>query len=691
MTGGEMSVDIDRVEPCATVEARRMRRIVATMVSAVVASSAVAVADADALVGASRLRDPAAVDSRVGEETQVPGVEDLSYEVLESSPGCVRLVVIDRSGRNLTGRKALMVARQPTVAERRYPVQVNFPVDSDGRPLPGPTPAGVFGGYRRGLEIGRTCAEGAVSQIDIDVGFYFAESGSPNFFDTVNMPGDVSRALDVVMSAPERFGAIDPDHLLYGGGSLGGIVGFLFVHPLLRDERITAMKLSNAATQFWLPAFARKKVWQQAPPILMENVTGDDTVTYELARRTYRLARTSKRVTLMTTIGGSHDTGPGGVPCPPREDYVRAWLGFHFGSGPRPSSGLREAVQSSNCARLGLVAGGRTDFGAFTPFIPPGVRAAGPAGRAGDEVPVPGVDDLSYRVLTRTSERVRIMLIDRSGRAFDGGPDFPSTSQAPYVEVREYPVEIVWPSGAGGLVVDKAYPLLIKGEYRRGEQVSGGCSGASDIVAMCVGFYFADYDTGPDPADSPNMAGDVSRALDAVLSSPKVFGAINRRHIVYTGYSLGGIVGFNLAHPKLRDSRITAMSVGGASALMWMPAFQKRSSWRGAPPIFMRHGTRDPIITYEQAVRTFRAARRVMDITLVSQLGGPHGDGDSPCLPLIRYRGAWELWKLGLKTKPRVERREVTSSQCARVGVAKDPEATTGYGAATPFVPVEYR
>lgn len=319
----------------------------------------------------------AVAHQRTRSEIAVPGVEDLSYEVLESSPGWLHLVAIDRSGRNMTVKKALASTPEPTIRERRFPVQIAFPTTDDGLPLSGPTPMLVGGGYRRGMDSGGPPRDPnrRPNDIEVYIGFFKADyETGVDVRDLLNMPGDVSRGLDVVFAVQDRIGTIDPGKVLYQGSSLPGITGFLFVHPLLREPRITAMRLHAATQIFWIPAFRRERIWRQAPPILMENGTADEVIPYNLARRTFKLARSSKQVTLLTTVGADHEGGVDGIDCPPRVAYSRAWVESRWKGEGTLSASLRRAVQKSTCSRIGLVKGGSQGFGSLDPFVPPDAR-----------------------------------------------------------------------------------------------------------------------------------------------------------------------------------------------------------------------------------------------------------------------------------------------------------------------------
>lgn len=307
---------------------------------------------------------------RTTERRVISVTADLSYEVLESDATAMRILVIDRSGRNASGPPFASAVPAPDVAERRYPVQIRWPQGVGKPTVADRRSLLVIGMYRRGLEMDRGCEIRDVPYMVVCVGFFLGDNaGQVDFADSVNMPGDVSRALDVIFSSPLRFGAIDPAHVLYSGYSLGGVVGFYLVHPILRDQRITAFSVGGAMASPWMSTFREESTWRGAPPILMSNGTADEVIPYELARRTYRAARPSApKITLLTLIGAGHSGV--GVPCRIADEYRTVWEAWRLGAGPRPSRVLRAQVAQSECARLGVVAGGTTGYGAADPYVP---------------------------------------------------------------------------------------------------------------------------------------------------------------------------------------------------------------------------------------------------------------------------------------------------------------------------------
>jgi hypothetical protein len=323
-------------------------------------------------------------------------------------------------------------------------------------------------------------------------------------------------------------------------------------------------------------------------------------------------------------------------------------------------------------------------FGVLVTGMATAGSAAQPAPSLRQEVVVN--ETLSYEVLETWASGLRVAVIDRSGREASGG--FPNMNPAPSVLERRYPMVINWPTEGGRPRGPR--PLLINGGYRRGLEFEQCNAGSSQYITICVGFFFADNTVGPNFADAVNMPGDVSSALDVFMSDPKKFGRVNPEHVLYTGYSLGGVVGLYLAQRTLRDPRITALSVGGALLPIWLPEFQEPSSWKGSPPILMMHGTEDDVITYEIATRTYTAVKASTRIKLLSLVGANHINGGSWCTAAGGYQSSWHAWKLGVQAKPSTsQRRAVNASGCARFGVV--PGGTTGYGVADPFVPDKFR
>jgi hypothetical protein len=288
------------------------------------------------------------------------------YETL--SPGVVKLRLVDTSGRNLTLDESAgpMVQAAGTANPRIFFALVSFPHDDSGSPLTdGPVPLLATGMPRDGTEP-LNCLLDRTDVIQVCVGFALLDQRrNPTYFDTANQPGDVSKVLDVGFANPDVFGAVDTDHVVYSGGSIGGITGTWFIHPKARDERITAMLLSSSFAPYWVPAFRDPANWEAGPSILFVNGTEDTILPYALVRDSMGAIGGAANVTLLSVIGGGHDATTDS--CPPANQFVGAWLDWQLYGGPEPA---RDAITSSTCAAFGLVTGGTGGLGSAAPYIP---------------------------------------------------------------------------------------------------------------------------------------------------------------------------------------------------------------------------------------------------------------------------------------------------------------------------------
>lgn len=295
---------------------------------------------------------------------QAPLPPQLTYQVVDDSyPGVVKILVIDTSGRNVTGQLGVGTP-QPTVEERHIAVTVKYPKRKDGTPRDRAFPVVVEGGYRNGdRNIG--CYDKPFGEkIVVCVGFHSAEGSSPNHFDSPNDPGDVSRVLDLIETRPGIFGVMDLDHIVYVGGSRGAIAGLYFVHPTGHDPRIRAVAGSAGFAPYWIPAFSDRANWDAGPRILMTNGTADQVITYELAKKTYANAGGSGRLRLLTVLGADHSMGGS---CAAVSEYQGRWVRWQLGLEDKPS---RAAVKASTCGVFGPVEGGTTGDGAAGAFKP---------------------------------------------------------------------------------------------------------------------------------------------------------------------------------------------------------------------------------------------------------------------------------------------------------------------------------
>lgn len=294
--------------------------------------------------------------------------DTLSYEIVDREPDFVRFHIIDSSGRNLSGDPAFpLQGTFPPAAVRRYVGEVVWPAGADRSE---PQPLVVRGGYRQGLEDAAGCEPNStVRTMELCVGFFSADR-APQILDLPNLPGDISRALDIVLGKPDLFGAIDTDHIAYSGSSLGGLAGFMLVHPRLADDRIRALDLRRAIAPTWIPAFKDPATWAAAPPIHLTVGSGDQVITYELVRRTVEAVGGSSTFSLVTDVDAGHD----GSYCRASDRYATRWVRWQVGAAKQPGAKIRRSVERSACAEFGLVPGGSTGTGQAGQFIPPNLQ-----------------------------------------------------------------------------------------------------------------------------------------------------------------------------------------------------------------------------------------------------------------------------------------------------------------------------
>jgi fermentation-respiration switch protein FrsA (DUF1100 family) len=278
------------------------------------------------------------------------------------------LLVVDSSGRNLTLDPSTgpSTGASITMAQRPIHATITVPVGADGAiDLITPHPLLVSAGSRKGpqpepcgfdaTDVVTVCI--GLPQLDLDANF--------SYTDTANQPVDVSRVLDVILGNPDTFGTIDTQHVVYSGGSIGGITGLWFVHPLAQDPRLTAILATVSFAPYWVPAFNDPANWDHGPQILMVNGTADTTITYELVRRTIEAADGAQHLRLLSIVGSDHAEPYRG--CDPASLFVGAWIDHVLRGAPEPDAAL---VTGSTCSAFGLVEGGTTGPGAAAPFIP---------------------------------------------------------------------------------------------------------------------------------------------------------------------------------------------------------------------------------------------------------------------------------------------------------------------------------
>jgi hypothetical protein len=243
-------------------------------------------------------------------------------------------------------------------------VKVQYPRDANGRPVGGPYPMLISGGYRTGDQ--PECRlNNSSPAVQLCIGFPNMPVGpGRDFKDIPNHPSDITAVLDIVLANPELFGAVDQQRIVYQGISMGAISGLLLVHPTEGDPRIRAVYSSLGFAPYWIPEFGERATWDAGPEVLMINGTADTTITYELATKTFVRAGGSPKLTLISAIGADHGSG---WSCPASGAYVSAWLSAQLYGSAMPST---SSLTGSACAVVGVVPGGTTGDGAAAGFKP---------------------------------------------------------------------------------------------------------------------------------------------------------------------------------------------------------------------------------------------------------------------------------------------------------------------------------
>ena len=243
-------------------------------------------------------------------------------------------------------------------------VKVQYPRDANGRPVGGPYPMLISGGYRSGDQLLDCRLSNSTTTVQLCIGFPNMNQASFNFNDIPNHPSDITAVLDIVLANPDQFGAVDQQRIVYQGISMGGISGLLLVHPTDRDPRIRAVISYKGFAPYWIPEFGERATWDAGPEVLMINGTADTTITYELATKTFVRAGGSPKLTLISAIGADHG---GGWSCAASGAYVSAWLSAQLYGSAMPTT---SSLTGSACAVVGVVPGGTTGDGAAAGFKP---------------------------------------------------------------------------------------------------------------------------------------------------------------------------------------------------------------------------------------------------------------------------------------------------------------------------------
>lgn len=287
-----------------------------------------------------------------------PGV---SWSITSREPGTgvVRMVVEDRSGRNLTVGSEFPA---PTLDLRRIFVRVSPRIDGVGVPiLDQPSRVQVFGAYRNGAE--PDC--GTVSSplfVTVCVGFPLMDNlAGVDFSDIPNHPVDVSTVLDVLEADPTIAGPVDTSNVHYEGTSMGAISGLMFVAPQSADPRITTMIATVGFAIYWRPGMRIRANWDAGPRILMVNALNDPIIPNEVARNTMVAAGGSSKVEMLVHFSAEHGQGS----CTELSQWRTAWFQHHvLAQTPAPPA---PTAFASSCWAYGPQPGGSSGFPPLTP------------------------------------------------------------------------------------------------------------------------------------------------------------------------------------------------------------------------------------------------------------------------------------------------------------------------------------
>lgn len=288
---------------------------------------------------------------------------DVSWSITsrEVGSGIVRMVVDDRSRRNLTAGGEFAA---PTLDLRRIHVRVEPRVDGEGSSiLDQHSRVQVFGSYRNGTE--PDCGTGnRQAFVVVCVGFPLMDNlAGVDFRDIPNHPVDISTVLDVLEADPSIAGPVDTSDVHYVGASMGAISGLMFVAPQSADPRIATMVVNVGFAIYWIPGMRTRANWDAGPQILMINTLNDDTITNEVARNTMVAAGGSPNIEMLATTAGNHSDPIGG--CNQVNQWRGAWEQHYvFRATPAPPA---PTAFADACWVYGPQPGGSSGFPPFTP------------------------------------------------------------------------------------------------------------------------------------------------------------------------------------------------------------------------------------------------------------------------------------------------------------------------------------
>jgi dienelactone hydrolase len=195
---------------------------------------------------------------------------------------------------------------------------------------------------------------------------------------------------------------------------------------------------------------------------------------------------------------------------------------------------------------------------------------------------------------------------------------------------RHLPTTVYYPasgSGQGATPACGTFPLIVAGHGSQGT----GASAASIHAFLTQAGYVLAAPTFPSGFDFRAMSGDVRFVITKVLAESAgagtpLQGLIDRRHVGYIGTSMGGMLGLALYQSCCLDKRIDAI----VSKIGMAPGGDY--DWRAGPPLLMINGDADQTISYDAAVKAYRAAHKPKGMITLAGIGHDLNVGSDPIL-----------------------------------------------------------
>ena len=182
-------------------------------------------------------------------------------------------------------------------------------------------------------------------------------------------------------------------------------------------------------------------------------------------------------------------------------------------------------------------------------------------------------------------------------------------------------------AGSGTRAACGRFPLVVVAHGSQGT----GASAAGLHAYLARNGYILASPTFPASTDMTGAARDVSAIISRVRGLSRhgdlpFSGRVRGSKVGFIGTSMGAMIGLSLFRRCCREPRVNAVIAKLGSA------FGTGYRWAAGPPLLMINGTADDVVPYQDALNTYRRAKRPKGLVTLAGIGHDLLTGSDPIL-----------------------------------------------------------